>query len=98
MTIDQHQVTSVNHQPRRLAENDDRIAPQQPQSARELVANEREVQLTVLNRRFVVIASVARTSARPLFNPARMITWAFFALYIFVAGGAWFFLARFARK
>jgi len=33
-----------------------------------------------------------------LFNPGRIITWLFFALYLFVAIGAWFFLGKSIRR
>ncbi len=54
--------------------------------------------LVALYAVFTTLTTLASILHFNLFNPARMITWAFFALYIFVAGGAWFFLARFARK
>jgi len=41
---------------------------------------------------FTSLATVASFIHFNLFNPARMVTWAFFALYIFVAMGAWIFL------
>lgn len=41
---------------------------------------------------FTTLATLAAVIHFGLFNPARIVTWAFFALYIFVAAGAWFFL------
>jgi len=43
---------------------------------------------------FTTFATIASIIHFRLFNPARIATWAFFALYVFVAIGAWFFLAR----
>ena len=54
--------------------------------------------LVALYAVFTTLTTLASILHFNLFNPGRMITWAFFALYIFVALGAWFFLARFARK
>ena len=54
--------------------------------------------LVALYAVFTTLTTLASILHFNLFNPARIITWAFFALYIFVALGAWFFLARFARK
>jgi len=47
---------------------------------------------------FTSLATVASIIHFSLFNPARIITWLFFALYIFVAGGAWFFLWKAIRR
>ncbi len=70
-----------------------------PVNVRLLGAFLRAVQpLVALYAVFTTLTTLASILHFNLFNPARMITWAFFALYIFVAGGAWFFLARFARK
>jgi hypothetical protein len=33
-----------------------------------------------------------------LFEPGRLITGVFFALYVFVASGAWYFLARYPAQ
>jgi hypothetical protein len=41
---------------------------------------------------FTTLTTLASIIHFSLFNPARIVTWAFFALYIFVAGGAWYFL------
>jgi hypothetical protein len=54
--------------------------------------------LVALYAVFTTLTTLASILHFNLFNPGSIITWAFFALYIFVALGAWFFLARFARK
>ena len=38
---------------------------------------------------FASMATIASVIHLGLFNPARIATWAFFALYVFVAGGSW---------
>jgi len=55
----------------------------------------REVQpLVALYAVFATLATLASIIHFNLFNPMRFVTWAFFALYIFVALGAWFFLLK----
>ena len=44
---------------------------------------------------FATAATVASLIHFSLFEPGRLITWLFFALYIFVASGGWYFLARY---
>jgi len=44
---------------------------------------------------FATAATVASVIHFNLFEPGRIITWVFFALYVFVASGAWYFLARY---
>src|SRR5262249_4939024 len=51
---------------------DDRIAPQEAESAGEFVVEEREVQFPLLDGRAVIIASVSRASARPLLDAPRV--------------------------
>ena len=41
---------------------------------------------------FTTLATLASIIHFNLFNPERMMTWLFFALYLFVAIGAWYFL------
>jgi hypothetical protein len=41
---------------------------------------------------FTSLATLASIIHFSLFNPARIVTWAFFGLYLFVALGAWLFL------
>jgi hypothetical protein len=54
----------------------------------------RQVQpLLTLYGVFTTLTTLASIIHFGLFNPARIVTWAFFALYIFVAMGAWIFLA-----
>lgn len=48
--------------------------------------------LVALYAVFTTLATLASIIHFSLFNPGRIVTWAFFALYIFVAFGAWFFL------
>lgn len=43
---------------------------------------------------FTTLATWASILHFSLFNPSRLVTWLFFALYLFVGIGAWFFLAR----
>lgn len=43
---------------------------------------------------FTTLATVASILHFSLFNPARLVTWLFFALYLFVGVGAWYFLGR----
>lgn len=43
---------------------------------------------------FASLATVASLIHFNLFDPARATTWAFFALYVFVAGGSWLFWLR----
>jgi hypothetical protein len=44
---------------------------------------------------FASAATIAAVVHRDLFDPARIVTWVFFALYVFVAAGAWWFLVRY---
>jgi hypothetical protein len=46
---------------------------------------------------FTTLATLASIIHFSLFNPGSVVTWIFFALYIFVALGAWFFLGRAMR-
>ena len=46
---------------------------------------------------FATTATVASLIHFSLFNPARITTWAFFGLYVFVAAGSWYFWWRFSR-
>ena len=46
----------------------------------------------VLYAVFATLATVASLIHIGLFDPARLVTWAFFALYVFVAAGSWLFL------
>ena len=50
--------------------------------------------LVALYAVFTTLATLASILHFSLFNPGRIVTWAFFALYLFVALGAWFFLVR----
>jgi hypothetical protein len=50
--------------------------------------------LVALYAVFTTLATLASILHFSLFNPGRITTWAFFALYLFVALGAWFFLVR----
>jgi hypothetical protein len=50
--------------------------------------------LVALYAVFTTLATLASFLHFSLFSPARIVTWAFFALYLFVALGAWFFLVR----
>ncbi len=43
---------------------------------------------------FTSLATLASIIHFSLFNPARIVTWLFFALYLFVGIGAWIFLGR----
>lgn len=54
--------------------------------------------LVALYAVFTTLATLASIIHFSLFIPGRIATWAFFALYIFVALGAWFFLARALRS
>ena len=47
---------------------------------------------------FTSLATLASILHFSLFNPGRIVTWAFFALYLFVALGAWFFLGESLRS
>jgi hypothetical protein len=47
---------------------------------------------------FATLATIASVMHFGLFDPARRATWAFFALYIFVAGGSWLFFWRTRSK
>ena len=47
---------------------------------------------------FTTLATVASIIHFNLFKPGRIITWLFFALYVFVALGAWFFLGMAIRR
>lgn len=47
---------------------------------------------------FTTLATLAAIIHFNLFNPGRIATWVFFALYIFVALGAWFFLIKAIRR
>jgi hypothetical protein len=46
---------------------------------------------------FASLATIASLIHFKLFDPARATTWAFFALYVFVAGGSWLFWSRLPR-
>lgn len=46
---------------------------------------------------FASLATIASLIHFRLFDPARTVTWAFFALYVFVAGGSWLFLLQLSR-
>ena len=46
---------------------------------------------------FASLATIASLIHFRLFDPARTVTWAFFALYVFVAGGSWLFLLQLFR-
>jgi hypothetical protein len=52
----------------------------------------------VLYAVFATLATVASLIHIGLFDPARLVTWAFFALYVFVAAGSWLFLWGLVRK
>ncbi len=43
---------------------------------------------------FTTLATLASILHFSLFNPGRVVTWLFFALYLFVALGAWFYLVK----
>ena len=43
---------------------------------------------------FTTLATLASIIHLTLFNPERIITWLFFALYLFVAIGAWYFILK----
>jgi hypothetical protein len=47
---------------------------------------------------FATAATVASVIHFNLFEPSRLITWVFFALYIFVATGGWYFLTRYPAR
>ena len=47
---------------------------------------------------FASAATVASVIHFGLFEPGRLITWVFFALYVFVASGGWYFLARYPAQ
>jgi len=47
---------------------------------------------------FASAATVASLIHFGLFEPGRLITWLFFALYIFVATGGWYFLTRYPAR
>ena len=47
---------------------------------------------------FASAATVASLIHFGLFEPGRLITWLFFALYVFVASGAWYFLIRYPAQ
>ena len=46
---------------------------------------------------FATLATIASVIHFGLFDPARATTWAFFALYVFVAGGSWLFWLQLSR-
>jgi len=46
---------------------------------------------------FASLATIASLIHFKLFDPARATTWAFFALYVFVAGGSWLFWSQLPR-
>ena len=54
--------------------------------------------LVALYAVFATLATLASIIHFGLFDPARVVTWAFFALYIYVALGAWFFLLGASRR
>ena len=47
---------------------------------------------------FTTLATLASIIHFGLFTPGRIVTWVFFALYLFVGIGAWFFLGRAMRR
>jgi len=47
---------------------------------------------------FASLATIASLIHFKLFDPARATTWAFFALYVFVAGGSWLFWSQIPRE
>ena len=47
---------------------------------------------------FASLATIASLIHFRLFDPARATTWAFFALYVFVAGGSWLFWSQLRRE
>lgn len=47
---------------------------------------------------FATLATIASVIHLGLFDPARTATWAFFALYVFVAAGSWLFLLQPSRS
>jgi hypothetical protein len=47
---------------------------------------------------FASLATIASLIHFRLFDPARATTWAFFALYVFVAGGSWLFWSQLPRE
>jgi hypothetical protein len=47
---------------------------------------------------FATAATVASLIHFGLFEPSRLITWVFFALYVFVASGGWYFLTRYSGQ
>ena len=49
------------------------------------------IPVLVLYGVFATLATVASLIHVGLFDPARLVTWAFFALYVFVAAGSWLF-------
>ena len=51
----------------------------------------------VLYAVFATLATVASLIHIGLFDPARLVTWAFFTLYVFVAAGSWLFGWRLVR-
>ena len=53
--------------------------------------------LVALYAVFTTLATIASILHFALFNPARLVTWAFFFLYLFVALGAWYLLGRAMR-
>jgi len=54
--------------------------------------------LVTLYAVFTTLATLASILHFSLFSPGRIATWAFFALYLFVALGAWSFLVRGLRQ
>jgi hypothetical protein len=54
--------------------------------------------LVALYAVFTTLATLASILHFSLFNPGRIVTWAFFALYLFVAISAWFFLVKELRR
>ena len=51
----------------------------------------------VLYAIFATLATVASLIHIGLFDPARLVTWAFFALYVYVAAGSWLLSWRLVR-
>ncbi|HET7766946.1 MAG TPA: hypothetical protein VFK92_17810 [Burkholderiales bacterium] len=47
---------------------------------------------------FASLATIASLIHFKLFDPGRVTTWAFFALYVFVAGGSWLFWSQLRRE
>jgi len=52
----------------------------------------------VTYRIFTLLALIASFIHFSLFNPARLVTWVFVAVYVLVAGGAWYLLWAQARS